>query len=61
MAKPNKLKSYCKRYFENEKYQLEQMIADTGLDGKTCIDRLYDYKEEVFGEFVSERYYGAFG
>lgn len=58
--KPKKHFATCKKFYIDESYMLCDMMEDTGLDGKACIDLLYNYKEEVFGEFVSERDYGRY-
>lgn len=61
MAKPKKHAAICKKFFNDDTYELCEMMEDIGLDGKSCIDLLYNYKEEVFGVFVEDRDYGIYG
>ena len=57
MAKKLKHKAIAKRFFEDDEYMFDAMIDDTGYTMIQCIDLLYDYKEQVFGEYVAVRQY----
>ena len=56
-GRPKKHNGICKRFYVDDEYMLADMVEDTGLNLKSCIDLLYDYKERVFGEYVTERIY----
>jgi len=58
MAKKKlKFKSNLKKFYQDDEYELIDLVDDIGLPIKICIDLLYDYKEMILGEFVNERIY----
>jgi hypothetical protein len=57
MAKKKSYRKFAREYFKNELYEIKNMMDETELSAKACIDVLYDYKEHVFGEYVAVRIY----
>lgn len=57
MARKKSYKRFAKEYFKNELYEIKNMMNETELTARACIDILYDYKEQVFGEYVAVRIY----